>query len=228
MLIMGVSATAQQLSDDLKKVEVAHKAEETKVYQVDYKSFESHQSGEILEHEKALYIRKGAYRFYMENDAVISVYDHGKTLLIDREEKKMMLLQQPELMVRPDDLPLDSLLKLCSKVIHLSDEKNRRSYRMEFDLEFFEYQSIELSLDTQTWEVKETTLFYNTPMAIYDNGQVVEWTRPRLEIKYIPLVPSQKHHRLLTVENYFRSEGSQLKPIGAYQSYELIDHTQTP
>lgn len=226
--MVGGVISAQDLAADLKQVEKAHGADVLKVYQVDYKSFESHKSEEYLENEKALYIRKGAYQFYMENEAVISVYDHGKTLLIDREEKKMMLLHQPNIVARPDDLPIDSLLKMCSEVKFISEQGNKRTYHMMFDMEFFEYQSIQVTLNTQSWDIKALTLFYNTPMPIYDNGQVVEWTLPRLEVNYTTIPPTAQHKNLLAVENYIRTEGSRLLPVKAYQSYELVDHSQTP
>ena len=225
---LGKVALSQNLASDLRNVEKSHAEEKVKVFDVQYRGFEDHYSSKVLEQEKALYIRKGKYRFYMENSAVISVYDKGKTVLIDREEKKLMYLYQEKLLTRPGDLPIDSLLQLCSSVKFIGEKDAERTYQLVFDMEFFEYQKVQVSINTQTWDVKSMILFYNTPLPIYEGNQVVDYTLPRLEIGYEPVAPAPNHTRLLEIENYLTVKGNGHTLTPAYRNYELIDHSQTP
>jgi len=217
---------AQVLADDLKRVNASYKKDVPMAFTVEYKSFKTHTATEPEEKETALFIRKGDYNFYFEHEDAISMHNNGKTIIVDQEDKKMMVLDQPQTLDVMYDIPLDSLLLLCSGTQVLNENTTLKEYELSFDQEFFEYQAITVIINKENWLVERLVFFYNAEMPVYEEGKVVDWVKPRLQVDYTQRAFDKSYGTKLSTEHFLVEKNGKYVLATNFKEYELIDPSQ--
>jgi hypothetical protein len=214
------------LSQELQSLKERYEKEEPIAMKIIYKMFETATSTEVRESREARFLMNGKNNFYLENESSISVYDHGKTLLADKAEKNIFLLNQKQEVNTQLAFPTDSVLKLCSSIKLLKEEKGIKTYRLNFDSPFYPYSSIELTINTQKRQLHQLSLFYANKVSITDKEETEKWVKPRMEIVYITqeIAPSEKDK--LKLSAYVLPKNETYMPTKAYQSYHITDNTQ--
>jgi len=226
--LIGLQAVyGQDITSDLNKIRDARSAGWRKM-SVQYTSFETHHAKEPEDTSQALSIENGSDSNFFDNPVSTSVSIGSKTLLLDKEEKKMYLLDQKGIFDQFGKMEPDSLLKLASGIRFMGNKSSVHSYELTFDAPVFEFSKISISLDMKSLYVKGLTLYYRKEMPKMQDAEVVAWLKPRLKIKYTPQEVSLHDKEKVSFDYYLVKKGDKWSPKPAFKNYEIIDQTSKP
>ncbi|MGB0175972.1 MAG: hypothetical protein ACPF9D_02320 [Owenweeksia sp.] len=218
---------AQDLTSDLKKIRDARSQDWCKM-SVQYVSYETYDAREPEDKTEAISIENGSGGSFFDNELSTSVSIDGKTLLLDKEDKKIYLLDRGGTLDRFGKMEPDSLLKLCSDVRFLGSEAGVHSYELVFSSSLFEYNKIRLQLDMKQMYVSELTIYYQRKMPKLKGTEVVAWLKPRLKIRYTLQEVTARDQERLNMAHYMVKKGGIWSPKPAFKNYEIIDQTSKP
>jgi hypothetical protein len=153
--------------------------------------------------------------YYMEMAESITVGSKDLLLLIDKEDKSIMLYP-------PRPAPEQNLSKIeedidaCKKIDFEKKEGDMIRYSLSFD-KSAGFEKVVISLDSKSHFV--------SCIQIYGDAT----SKEMLEMKYnnFRLAP-KKLFRLLKVNNYLQKSGKTWKGVSAYSTYEIIDYSAQP
>lgn len=212
-----------QLSEDLARLREEYKKEELHCYKVMYSGYENYSSTVPLDTQTSLYIHRGVHNYYLENPGQVTFRRGDKTVVIDEELKQMLLFATPEMSESLYNFPLDSVLKICSGIKLLEETESERIYRLGFEAPF-EYSRIELTLDISRQSLKKLVLYFSGEMEI-QSGEEYKYVKPRMEVEYFPVEPTEKHRQKLDIEQYLSQTATNtFSPSKNYSDYEIINN----
>ena len=207
------------------------------------RSFEDEKDANPSRTESAEFLSKGSNHFYFGNKLSLTLQHKDKMLILDKEEKKMLLLNQDYRQKQQaitglfKNLPTDSILRLCSSIELITKSENLSTWKLKFDSPLYPYSYIQLQIDTKKQLLKQIVLQYANEVPLEsEDGQTERLVRPRLEINYMPLQFSAELEKKLKLSTYvqYTANGksakstiqslTDYKPSKAYQNYHIINN----
>ncbi|MFM9951374.1 MAG: hypothetical protein ACKV1O_25795 [Saprospiraceae bacterium] len=188
---------------------------------VDYVYYPNHYSknpGETL--QAVLSVQGDSYRYRLAD--METLVSPAKTLLIDHEEKKIMLdVGHQSLKQILFGADLDKLLSVCSRIQFSYPEQGVKKYELYADLA--ETERIDLYFDTSNFMMRRVVLYYKEPM-MPEYGGTGE--KPRLELVYRRQnTTPQFAANQFSIERFVHKVGDRYVAAAAYRNYQILDAT---
>jgi hypothetical protein len=241
---MAQSDNRKALSSQLNAINSHLKQTDTELaFTIEMKSFEDAKDVKPSRSESAEFLSKGFNHFYMGNNLSSTLQHEDKMLILDKEEKKMLLINQDYGQKQQaitglfKNLPTDSILQLCSSIVLISKSENLSTWKLNFDSPLYPYSYIQLQINTKNQLLKQIVLQYANEIPLEsEDGQTERLVRPRLEINYTPLQFNAELEKKLKLSTYVQHTANRkstksttqsltdYKPSKAYQNYQIINN----
>ncbi len=222
------SSWGQDLRSDLRKIQEVRSQDKWRKMQVKYTSFETHSSSEAEDTEEATIMEKGIHSYYLDNRMSTSLFIKGKSLVIDKEDQVIYLMQQKIVMDLLANVQPDSLLKLCSAINYLGKSENLHTYELLFSSSMMEFEKVIMVLDMGKLYVKEAVLYYSKSMPKLLEDKEVKWMKPRLKITYHLLPLTDRDKEKISFDHYLLLKDGKWEARSPYHNYKIIDQTAKP
>lgn len=225
--VLFISATPdykliQQVAADLKKVHTYYSANPNLSMDTYYLAFEEHNSTAPKEASYGSMVRTPT-SYYTKMLRVETLNTKNMIIVVDNEEKSVVVGDQGKWVNEPMIIPVDSLLLICSDIEVLNNGPNERKYSLFFDdADFSEYDQIDFCIDTKNNRFTKLILYYNAAMNITGN-YYGEDRQPRLEVQFKNYRTTIQNTGLLDQKNYVIESKGELTLAGRLKGYTLLD-----
>jgi hypothetical protein len=192
---------------------------------VSYTLFPSYTSTVPFENDKGVYMKQDN-NTYSNLLGIVSLSNSRVTVTLDSNEQTIVVADPPERKKRDPNVPeLDSLLAVCS-AIEYTESEGVKVYKLKFDkLAFFEYNSIDVYIDSKTNFLSRMNLYFRVEMDLNEDDRSSVKDRPRLEIVYSnidtnPVFASGQ----FSESGMISIAGKKITARPAYSNYRLINN----
>lgn len=192
---------------------------------VGYTLFPSYTSTVPFEKSKGVFMKQGSST-YSNLLGIISLSNSKVTVTLDSNEQTIVVTDPPSRNVKdPSLVDLDTLLNTCTS-IEYKELGELKYYKLRFDqVPAFEYNAIEVYIDSKTNFLSRLTLFFRMEMDMDDGDDKYTKEKPRLEIVYTnvntrPVFAQDQ----FSETKYISIQGKAIKAAAAYSQFRLINN----
>lgn len=224
VLFITAVLPAQQLKEDVRKVNETYAKTKTVSMKIHYRLFQNYATAIPFEDKTGTFIRQGQNYFSqllgittVQNGSVkLSVSDADKTIIVSDADRKI---------AAPSNVMIDSLIKRCSKVEFTDLGEGRKLYRLRFEkTAFFEYDMIDLQFGSNYF-IEKIVLFYREAVVLDETAGNMKKEKPKLEISYSeintqPVVAADQ----FSETKYIRKSGKTFVPATAFANWKVLNY----
>ncbi len=219
---------------DFKKVNDRYTATASYSLDIRYSVFDSHAGGNLVEQKSGKYLKHGALSYSKVLD-VETIINPKRTLIVNHEDKFMVITDTRKVELSPLQADAAALLKLCSSIEVEEQGTSGRHYTLNFsEEEDHEFSKIEVFINLSDYSLKKMILYYNQEMPLDANDYYAKEKKPRLEIVYTSFTPVASLNSAFFEESAYLSEtstgsatGITYKGKGKCATYEIINQLQS-
>ncbi len=224
----AVNTPAEKAKADFKKVNDLYSSTTSYSLDIQYSVYDSHTGGNLVEQKSGKYIKyQGmSYSKVLEIETVVNP---KRTVVVNHEDKFIVITDTRKMSLSPLQTNVDSLLKWCSSIQVQDLGTTERHYTLNFtDDDQMEFSKIELHINLSNYSIKKMVLCYNQEMPLNQNDYYEKEKKPRLEIVYKTFVASPPVNVALFAEDtYVTQENNAYKGKGKTITYEVINQLQS-
>lgn len=223
-LFMTTVLPAQQLKEDIRKVNETYAKTKAVSMKIQYRLFQNYVTAIPFEDKSGSYIRQG--QNYVSQLLGITTLQNGSLKLsVSDAEKTIIVSDADKKMASPGNEMLDSLVSRCSKIEFTDLGDGRKLYRLRFEkTAFFEYDMIELQIGS-TFFVEKLVLYYREAVVLDDTNGSMKKEKPKLEISYSeintqPVITADQ----FSETKYVRRSGKTFLPAAAFANWKILNY----
>ncbi|MBK6823031.1 MAG: hypothetical protein IPG87_08595 [Saprospiraceae bacterium] len=161
-----------------------------------------------------------SYTKNIEN--IITLVDPEYMVLVDLNESTILLDRSPRNYFNLiGQINFDTSLYSITKIEVLHSSFPIKKYRIS--LSNMEYDKIEFTFNKQTYHLIDMSLFYSSEIALNEE-KPDELSKPKLVIKYKPIIKVQEPFYTIVSNPYFSFDGKRIQAKNSYKKYHCIDN----
>jgi|GEM_PF-1911633 len=228
----------EKAQTDFKKVNDLYKATTSYSLDIRYSVFDSHTGGNLVEQKSGKYLKHGAMSYSKVLD-VETIINPKRTLIVNHEDKFMVITDTRKIELSPLQADAATLLKLCTSIEVEEQGTSARHYTLNFsEEEEHEFSKIEIFINLSDYSLNKMILYYNQEMPLDANDYYAKEKKPRLEIVYKSFTPVASFNPAVFEESTYLSETPASRPVvteantiykgkGKCATYEIINQLQS-
>lgn len=216
------AATAQDAKTDILRVDQAYRAVKSLSVKMTYRLYATHDTKTVTDVQEGEYKKQGNHH-RTRIAGVETLWDKDYTIVCDRNNEMIVIGNPVKVDIKPFQVSLDSLLKICSKVV-ATENATQRTYRLEFaNSRFAEYTAMDVYINRNTWMIDRMVLFYRQSVAL-NAEKPDEKYPPRLEISYTDIRQNITFDEdEFAVSRYIETVKGKIKCAAAFSTYRLFN-----
>lgn len=228
MSVKALNTPAEKAKADFKKVNDLYSSTASYSLDIQYSVYDNHTGGNLVEQKSGKYIKYQdmSYSKVLEIETVVNP---KRTVVVNHEDKFIVITDTKKMSLSPLQTNVDSLLKWCSSIKVQDLGTTERHYTLNFtDDDEVEFSRIELYINLSNYSIKKMVLCYNQEMPLTQNDYYAKEKKPRLEIVYKTFTASPPVSAALFAEGtYVTQENNAYKGKGKTATYEVINQLQS-
>ena len=222
VLIIPFISSAQNLAEDLQRMDQAYADAEQLTMQVSYEVFRNATAQEPIQVEKGQIVRRGN-QSYQKIGAVETITTAEYQLVADHTHQAVILAAGVNTPTSAGTLSveqLQTLLQLCDSVEYKAIDPQHMQYTLLIPSS--EYQKITITLDRQHYWIKKMVLHYRHGRKFTDAAGAPE--APRLEMTFGNISTRKKVPQdTFAYQNFLDKSHNRYTLNKTYQHYQLIN-----
>lgn len=230
----AINTPAEKARLDFKKVNDLYATTASYSLDIRYSVFDSHAGGNLVEQKSGKYLKHGVQSYSKVLD-VETIINPKRTLIVNHEDKFMVITDTRKVELSPLQADAAVLLKLCSGIDVEEQGTSVRHYTLNFsEEEENEFSKIEVFINLSDYSLKKMVLYYNQEMPLDANDYYAREKKPRLEIVYNSFTVVTSFNSALFEESAYLSDASAgsvanavYKGKGKYAAYEIVNQLQS-
>jgi hypothetical protein len=219
-----LSLKSQDFKQDLTAVVNQQNKLEKQCYNVTYTLRENHNfNSKVIQKSVGKYIKlKNSYLSAI--DHVLSVNLPNEVIMIDSQQKKIVISKNDKKTVTPSDqfMQIDEYNKYISKMVVNQLSKNVVMYSVELKKNPYPISKYEIVIDTKLKSYVRLSLFYKGTLDKDDRFKVTGKEVPRMDIEFFDYNDFVKIKEIECTKSYYYTQiGNKLIPTDNYKGYEI-------
>jgi hypothetical protein len=215
---------SQDFKQDLTELVNQQNKLEKQCYRITYTLRENYNyNSRVIQKSVGKYIKlKNSYLSAL--DHILSVNLPDEVIMIDSEQKKIVLSKNVKKTVAPSDQlkQIDEYNKYTSKTIVTQLSKNVVMYSVELKKNPYPISKYELVIDTKSKSMVRLSLFYKGTLDKDDKYKVTGKEVPRMDIEFFDYNNFEKLKEIECTKGYYYIKtGNKLIPTDNYKGYEI-------
>ena len=214
------NSQAQSVKSELTQIREAYESLQGMSADIQFELFDSFEAIKPIDVQSGKF-RQAGNKSYSQFGSSEVLTNDKYSLVIDHEEK-LMLIQNPlPVSFSPEtQIPMDSLLAICSKVTWKDIDPSKRS--ITFLFENYEFQKVQIFYDSKSHILNKVILFQANPSDLLGNQNPI---LGRMEITYVnTLINPSFTSKDFSERIYVQKEKGKIVPASSYSNYQLANY----
>jgi len=221
ILFQNSFSQRQEFLHDWSAVIEHYACTDNKQIEATYYMYSSHESNQVYSTSHSI-VKSKNDKIYQNIDEIITLVDPEIMVLVDHNESTILLDRSPRNYFNViSQISFDTSLHSIPKIEILSLTNSYKRYRIY--LRSKEYDKIEMGINPQTKHLIDITLFYSTEISL-DEEKPDELSKPKLIIKYKPMIKVQEPFYTIRDNPFFSFDGNRIQAKNTYKRYQCIDN----
>jgi hypothetical protein len=225
MYTMNLLGIAQNVKQDLMKINEVYSTITNLSMEINYSVFSSAQSNVALETHTGIFKQHDGM-FYSRLKEVESLHNKNCSVVIDNEDKMIVVANPTKSDVSKITLiDMDKSLKTCSSVETIVSKGNQAGYKFVYKQNVVsEYDAIELYFNKKTFLIEKMVMYYRQKQNLKENEPDAIKEKPRLEIVFFNTnLKTVTDVSFFSEARFVEKRKGKYFPVNAYNQYQLID-----
>ncbi len=194
---------------------------DNKQIEADYYMYESQESKKVYSTSHSI-VKSKNDKLYQNIGDIITLMDSDYMVLVDHSESTILLDRSPRDYFNViSQINFDTSLQSIIKIEVLHSSYSTKKYRIYINNP--EYEKMEFTFNKQTMHLIDISLFYSKEIALNEE-KPDELSKPKLVIKYKPMIKVQEPFYTINANPYFSFDGKQIQAKNTCKKYQCIDN----